>query len=63
MNTEKKKEEKSPSELKIRIKIQQLLQDNMRYPIGMFHGKELSEKSFVNDLLKKFNITLKTDEN
>lgn len=62
MKTEDNKDRKQTSELKIRVKIQQILQDNMRQPIGMFHGKELSEKSFVNDLFKKFNITLKEDE-
>lgn len=62
MTTEGNKNTKQPSELKIRVKIQQILQDNMRQPIGMFHGKELSEKSFVNDLFKKLNITLKEDE-
>ena len=62
MKTEDNKDIKQPSELKIRVKIQQILQDNMRQPIGMFHGKELNEKGFVNDLFKKFNITFKEDE-
>jgi len=48
-----------PSEIQVRVKIQTLLQNNMRAPIGMFHGKELNERGFVNDLFKNFDITPK----
>lgn len=48
-----------PSETQVRLKIQSLLQNNMRTPIGMFHGKELNERGFVNSLFKNFNITPK----
>lgn len=51
--------EKKPSEVKVRMEIQKILNDNMRRPMGMFHGKELNERGFVNDLFKNFNITPK----
>jgi hypothetical protein len=59
-----KKEEKSTKKSNgsigaVRAKIQELLQENMRTPIGLFHGKELSETSFLNDLFKNFTITPK----
>lgn len=58
-----KKEVQNPAEtkaeLKARMKIQELLQKNMRVPIGMFHGKELNERCFVNDLFKHLNISIK----
>lgn len=59
MKTTDKKEQTNSSETKVRVKIQEILQDNMRTPIGMFHGKELNERSFVNDLFKNFDITPK----
>ncbi len=54
----KTKTDKS-SEIKVRSRIQELLEDNMRPSIGRFHSKELNESAFVSDLLKNFNITPK----
>jgi hypothetical protein len=59
MKTTVKEEVKNPSEVQVRVKVQTLLQKNMRTPIGMFHGKELNERCFVNDLFKNFDITPK----
>ena len=59
MKKSENKEEKSPSEVQVRIKVQAILQKNMRTPLGMFHGKELNERCFVNDLFKNFDITPK----
>lgn len=57
---EKNKDNKDKqSEAKTRAKIQLLLQNNMRTPIGMFHAKELNERNFVNALFKNFDITPK----
>lgn len=47
------------SEIKARMKVQELLQKNMRTPLGMFHGKELNERCFVNDIFKELDIKLK----
>jgi hypothetical protein len=52
-------ENKKPSEVKTRMKVQELIEKNMRTPLGMFHGKELNERGFVNDLFKNFDITPK----
>ena len=60
--TKTKNTENKSSEGKMRVKVQKVLQDNLRTPMGMFHGKEINERGFVNDLFKNFNITLKTDE-
>lgn len=61
--SKRKKESSSPSEnkseIKTRMKIQELLNKNMRTPIGMFHGKELNERCFVNDLFKYLDISIK----
>jgi hypothetical protein len=54
--------DKQPTESQIRIKVQAVLQKNLRTPLGMFHGKELNERGFVNDLFKNFDITPKKDE-
>lgn len=51
--------EKRNSEAKSRITIQKLLEKNMRQANGMFHCKELNERSFVNDLFKNFDLTPK----
>lgn len=51
--------EKKPSEIKVRMKIQQLLENNMRPSTGMFGAKELSERNFINDLFKNFDIDFK----
>lgn len=47
------------SEIKARMKVQELLQKNMRTPLGMFHGKELNERCFVNDIFKALDIKIK----
>lgn len=57
--TENNEEKKAPSELQVRVKVQAILAKNMRTPIGLFHGKELNERCFVNDLFKNFDITPK----
>lgn len=44
------------SETKSRIKVQDILQKNMRTPIGMFHGKELNERGFISSLFKNFTL-------
>lgn len=54
--------DKQPTEVQVRIKVQAVLQKNLRTPLGMFHGKELNERGFVNDLFKNFDITPKKDE-
>jgi hypothetical protein len=54
--------DKQPTEVQIRMKVQAVLQKNLRTPLGMFHGKELNERGFVNDLFKNFDITPKKDE-
>jgi hypothetical protein len=51
--------EKKPSEAKVRMKIQELLEKNMRPSTGMFGAKELSERNFVNDLFKHLDIEIK----
>lgn len=51
--------ENQPSEVKVRMKVQEILSKNMRRPMGLFHGKELNERCFVNDLFKNFDITPK----
>lgn len=43
-------------QVKVKMKVQAVLQKNLRTPLGMFHGKELNERGFVNDLFKNFNI-------
>ena len=50
------------SKQKAAMAIQDSLQKNMRRPIGMFHGKELNERSFVNDLLKKYQLIPRENE-
>ena len=59
MKTNSKVDEKQTSEIQVRMKVQTILQKNMRTPIGMYHGKELNERCFVNDLFKNFDITPK----
>jgi hypothetical protein len=54
--------DKQPTEVQVRMKVQAVLQKNLRTPLGMFHGKELNERGFVNDLFKNFDITPKKDE-
>lgn len=56
MKTDEKVESKTPSEREMRMKVQKVLQENMRTPIGLFHGKELNERGFVNDLFNNFDI-------
>lgn len=58
-SSEKQTSKSKPSEGRIRAKVQELLEENMRTPIGMFHGKELNERCFINDLFKNFDITPK----
>ena len=62
MENSKKDPKKNTSEIKVRMQIQQIMHDNMRTPIGMFHSKELNERNFINDLFKNFNITPKDNE-
>lgn len=57
MKTANKKSQ--PSEARVRAKVQELLNDNMRRPQGMFHGTELNESGFIHDLFKNFEITPK----
>jgi hypothetical protein len=52
-----KKEKLSPVQL--RVKIQMLLEKNLRSEIGSFHSKELNEPGFLSDLFKHFDITIK----
>jgi hypothetical protein len=59
MKTKSAVEEKKPSEVRVRMEVQAVLQKNMRAPIGLFHGKELNERCFMNDLFKNFDITPK----
>ena len=60
--TDTAEEIKAPSEVQVRMKVQAVMQKNMRTPIGMFHGKELNERGFLNELFIFFYITPKTDE-
>jgi hypothetical protein len=53
---------KGVSQMQIRAKIQELIAEHVRPSIGRFHAKELNEKGFVNDLLKKFEITPKESQ-
>ena len=48
--------DKKQTEVQVKMKVQAVLQKNLRTPLGMFHGKELNERGFVNDLFKNFNI-------
>lgn len=52
-------EKKVPSQTQMRVKVQELLQNNLRQAIGMFHSKELNEFCFLNDLFKNFDLTPK----
>lgn len=45
------------SQVQVRAKVQELLEDNLREPIGRFHCKELNEHGFLNDLFKNFELT------
>lgn len=45
------------SQMKVRVKVQELLQDNLRYPTGNFRCKELNESGFLRDLFKNFELT------
>lgn len=61
MSTENKngKNSLNPSNVRVRAKVQELLNDNMRRPQGMFHGTELNESGFIHDLFKHFELTPK----
>lgn len=50
--TDTAEEIKAPSEVQVRMKVQDIMHKNMRSPIGMFHGKELNERCFLNELFK-----------
>lgn len=54
---EKGKNKTKNSQLKARVKVQELLEKNTRRAMGMFHAKELNERTFVNDLFKNFTLT------
>ena len=55
-------EKKKTSNIKLRMEIQKLLSKHTRYPIGNMYAKELNERYFLNELLKKFNIASKDEE-
>lgn len=50
---------KQNSDIKVKIKLQEVINDNTRPAIGRFHSKELDERGLIKDLLKKFDIKLK----
>lgn len=45
-------QEKGISKMQVRVKIQELIQENMRPAIGRFDTKELNERGFTDDLVK-----------
>lgn len=52
-----KTESNKTDQMKVRVKVQKLLQDNLRYPVGNFHTKEINESGFLRDLFKNFELT------
>ena len=56
MAGEQKSQNKN-QQMKVRIKVQELLQDNLRYPAGNFRAKELNESGFLRDLFNNFELT------
>jgi thioredoxin reductase (NADPH) len=50
------------NETKIRMRVQKILQNNLREPIGMFHAKELNETILIIDLINNFKLIEKKDE-
>ncbi len=62
MKNNENKVVKKPSTIKARLKVQEILDKNIRNATGLFHGKELNERCFVSDLFKNFHIIIKTDD-
>lgn len=48
------------SAMKIRVKLQEVLQNNLRSAIGNFHSKEFNETCFMSDLFRNFELKQKT---
>lgn len=51
--------DKEESPAKIRCELQKIIEDNKRSDIGRFHSVEVNEAGLINDMIKKFNITIK----
>lgn len=52
------KESTNPvSKVQTRIKVQEILQKNLRSANGLFHAKELNERGFLRDLFNNFELT------
>jgi len=47
------------TKMKIRCKLQDIIEDNTRDAIGDFHSKELNEQEFINDIFKIFELKQK----
>lgn len=60
MNSEKEiSVEKKPSQMKARVKVQEMIEKHTRNAIGRFHAKEFNERLFVDELFKNFTLTPK----
>jgi len=44
------------SKMKIRCRLQEILENNTRDSIGSFHSKELNELELINDIFKFFEL-------
>ena len=48
--------------MKIRCRLQEILENNTRDAIGSFHSKELNEPELINDIFKFFDLKPKQNE-
>jgi len=53
---------KEATKMKIRCKLQEILEMNTRDSIGSFHSKELNEPELINDIFKFFDLKPKQNE-
>lgn len=47
---------KEVTKMRIRCKLQEILEMNTRDAIGSFHSKELNEQELINDIFKFFEL-------
>jgi len=50
------------TKMKIRCRLQEILENNTRDAIGSFHSKELNEPELINDIFKFFDLKPKQNE-
>jgi len=60
MDLELEKKKKT-SETKVRVELQKLLSKHTRQPMGNMYAKELNERYFLNELIKKYKILPKDE--